>query len=38
MRLPYKLALCASYGAKLITTNHPADAIEKLEKLGYRSK
>lgn len=34
----YKLALCASYGAKLITTNHPADAIEKLEKHGYRSK
>lgn len=30
------LELCCRYGAKLVTTNHPADIIEKLKKLGKR--
>lgn len=28
--------LCHAYGAKLVTTNNPADAIGKLKKLGLR--
>lgn len=30
------LALCCEYGARLVTTNYPADAIEKLKGLGKR--
>jgi len=31
-----RLELCAKYGAKLVTTNNPADALNKLKKLGLR--
>ena len=31
-----KYAVCGEYGAKLVTTNNPTDAIEKLERLGLR--
>lgn len=31
------LALCSRYGAKLVTTNHPRDIIEKLKELGKRA-
>ena len=31
------LALCCEYGARLVTTNYPADAIEKLKRIGKRA-
>ena len=33
-----RLNICAAYGAKLITTNNPADAIHKLKELGLRDE
>lgn len=31
------LTLACRYGAKLVTTNHPADCIEKLKRIGNRA-
>lgn len=31
------LKLCCEYGARLVTTNYPADALEKLRKMGYHA-
>lgn len=31
-----KLKICSKYGARLVTTNNPSDAIIKLKKLGLR--
>ena len=33
-----RLKICAEYGAKLVTTNNPADAIYKLKGLGLRDE
>lgn len=33
-----RLNICAAYGAKLVTTNNPADAIYKLKELGLRDE
>ena len=30
--------ICAEYGAKLVTTNNPSDAIDKLKGLGLRNE
>ena len=33
-----RFKICAEYGAKLVTTNYPADTINKLRELGLRNE